>query len=56
MTRRFVAVLFAAAAVVASNSPGRGQAGRAFTSNFTLQDFAARRAHSTTRSGPTRLR
>jgi len=52
MTRRFVAVLVAAAATVVVNTPGRGQAGRAFTTNFTLQEFAARRAHIYDAIGP----
>jgi len=52
MERRLVVVLLVAAAVVSINSFSRGQAGRAFTTNFTLQEFAARRAHIYDAIGP----
>jgi Xaa-Pro aminopeptidase len=45
MTRRlFLLLSLAAGLLTVAQVPGRAQAGRAFTTNFTLEEFAARRA------------
>src|SRR5215813_13905553 len=40
------------AVVVTSHTPTQAQAGRAFTSNFSLQEFAGRRARIASEIGP----
>src|SRR6185436_6629898 len=52
MSRTFSAVAVLAGALVVADMPGRAQAGRAFTANFTLQEFAARRARVYDAIGP----
>src|SRR5262245_24813073 len=44
MTKQLLVAAVAAGLVVAADLPGRAQAGRAFTTDFTPQEFAGRRA------------
>ncbi len=52
MPRLMIAALTAALAALAWMPAGRAQAGRAFTTNFTLQEFASRRARVYDAIGP----
>src|SRR5262245_28206293 len=44
MTKQLLVAALAVSLVVAADLPGRAQAGRVFTTDFTLQEFAGRRA------------
>jgi Xaa-Pro aminopeptidase len=55
MRSTFLAAGLLAAVVVAADDRGSAQAGRAFTTNFTIQEFAARRAKVYEAIGPDAL-
>ena len=52
MTRRVFVAAFAASMLLAADPPGLAQAGRSFTTNFTPEEFAARRARVYDAIGP----
>ena len=52
MTLRLLAVMLVVGVLFATDSRGLAQAGRAFTTNFTTQEFAARRAKVYDAIGP----
>ena len=52
MTPRHFAAVVAAAVIFSPHTPSLAQAGRAFTSNFTLQEFAGRRSRIASEIGP----